>query len=140
MFLNCLVAIFKNIFCFSSCPHREQMQKVFVGLKRRLAAVNGQQVVDVAVQVLQFAQVDLFLVYVVRQRLVERDQVLQVDTQDGHLEAPAFVVDPPVVAVVAPRREEFCEFTQDLLGNKERKNVRLHQPNTVNRFKKCNYG
>lgn len=84
--------------------------------------MNGQQVVDVAVQVLQFAQVDLFLVYVVRQSLVERDQVLQVDTQDGHLEAPAFVVDPPVVAVVAPRREEFCEFTQDLLGNEERKN------------------
>lgn len=35
-----------------SVLYREQMQKVFVGLERRRVAVEGQQIVDVAVQVL----------------------------------------------------------------------------------------
>lgn len=90
-----------HLISFVPVLYREQMQKVFVGLEGRRAAVNGQQVVDVAVQVLQFAQVDLLLVDEVRQGLVERDQVLQVDPQDGHLKALALAVDAPVVAVVA---------------------------------------
>lgn len=102
-------------FCFGP-PYREQVQEVFVGLEGGRAAVDGQQVADVAVQVLQLAQVDLLLVDVVRQRLVERDQVLQVDPQDGHLEAPALAVDAPVVAVVAARGEQLGEFAQDLTG------------------------
>lgn len=77
------------------------MQEVFVGLEGRRAGVDGHQVVDVAVQVLQLAQVDLVLVDVVRQGLVQRDQVLQVDAQDGNLEAAALVVNPSVVDVVA---------------------------------------
>lgn len=77
------------------------MQKVFVGLKRRCAAVNGQQVVDVAVEVLQLTQVNLVVIDVVWQGLIQRDQILQVDTQDGHLEAGALVINPPVVDVVA---------------------------------------
>lgn len=81
--------------------YREQMQKVFVGLERRRVAVYRQQVVDVAVEMLQLAQVDLVLVDVVRQGLIERDEILQVDTQDGHLEAAAVIVNPPVVDVVA---------------------------------------
>lgn len=79
----------------------EQVQEVFVGLERRRAAVNGQQVADVAVQVLQLAQVDLILFYVVRQGLVQRDEIFQMDTQDGDLEAAALVVNPPIVAIVA---------------------------------------
>lgn len=77
------------------------MQKVFVGLKRRCAAVNGQQVVDVAVEVLQLTQVNLVLIDVVWQGLIQRDQILQVDAQDGHLEAGALAINPPVVDVVA---------------------------------------
>lgn len=90
------------------------MQKVFVGLKRWCAGVNGQQVVDVAVQVLQLAQVDLVIVDVVRQGLIQRDQILQVDAQDGHLEAAALIVDSPIVAVVAARRQQLCHLTQGL--------------------------
>lgn len=63
--------------------------------------MNGQQVVDVAVEVLQLAQVNLVLVDVVRQGLIQRDQILQVDAQNWHLEAGALVVNPPVVDVVA---------------------------------------
>lgn len=84
-----------------SVSYSEQMQKVFVGLKRRRAAVNGQQVIDVAVEMLQLAQVNLVLVDVVGQGLIQRDQILQVDTQDWHLEAGALTVNSPVVAVVA---------------------------------------
>lgn len=47
------------------------MQKVFIGLKRWRAAVDGQQVIDVAVQVLQLAQVDLVLVDVAGQSLIQ---------------------------------------------------------------------
>lgn len=65
--------------------------------------MKAQQVVDVAVQVLQLAQVDLVLFYEVRKSFIERDQILQVDPQDGHLEASTIVVNSPVVAVVAPR-------------------------------------
>lgn len=90
------------------------MQEVFVGLERRRAGVDGQQVIDVAVQVLQLAQVDLVPFDVVRQGLVQRDQVLQVDAQDGHLEAAALVVNPPIVSVVAARREQLCHLTQGL--------------------------
>lgn len=90
------------------------MQKVFVGLKRRRAAVDGQQVADVAVEVLQLAQVDLVLADVVRQGLVERDQILEVDAQDGHLEAAAFVVNPSVVDVVAAWRQQLRQLTQGL--------------------------
>lgn len=54
----------------------EQMQKVFVGLKRRREAVDGQQVADVVVEVLQLAQVNLVLTNVVRQGLIEWDQIL----------------------------------------------------------------
>lgn len=96
--------------------HREQMQEVFVGLERWRAAVDGQQVVDVAVQVLQFAQVDLVLVQVVWQGLVERDQVLEMDPQDGHLEAVTLVVNTPVVAVVASRGEQVRHLAQGLKG------------------------
>lgn len=52
------------------------MQKVFVGLEGRRAAVNGQQIANVAVKVLQLAQVNLVLANVVRQGLIERDQIL----------------------------------------------------------------
>lgn len=97
----CFLILICNKFNAVSVSYCEQMQQVFVGLEGRRAAVNGQQVVDVAVQVLQLAQVDLLLVYVVRQSLVQRDQVLEVDTQDGHFESAALVVNPPVVAVVA---------------------------------------
>lgn len=97
------------------------MQKVFVGLERRLAAVDGQQVVDVAVQVLQLAQVDLLLLNVVRHGLIERDQVFQVDAQDGDLEAFAVVVNPAVVAVVAARGEQLCHLTQSLQGDQQRR-------------------
>lgn len=90
------------------------MQKVFVGLQGRRAAVDGHQVADVAVQVLQLAQVDLVPIDVVRKGLVQRDQVLQVDAQDGHLEAAAHVVDPPVVDVVAARGEQLRHLTQGL--------------------------
>lgn len=76
--------------------------------------MDRQQVVDVAVQVLQLAQIDLVLLQVVRQGLVQRDQVLQVDTQDGHLEAGALHVGPSVVAVVAPRGEQLCHLAQSL--------------------------
>lgn len=54
----------------------EQVQKVFVGLEGRRAAVNGQQIANVAVKVLQLAQVNLVLANVVRQGLIERDQIL----------------------------------------------------------------
>lgn len=83
----------------------EQVQKVLVGLKGRREAVNGQQLIDVAVEMLQLAQVDLVLSDIVGQRLVERDQVLQVNAKDGHLEAAALAVDPAVVAVVAAGRQ-----------------------------------
>lgn len=97
-----------------SDAHREQMQKVLVGLKGRRAAVDGQQLVDVAVEMLQLAQVDLVLVDVVGQRLVQRDQVLQVDAQDGHLEAGTLAVHPAVVAVVAAGREQLGHLAQGL--------------------------
>lgn len=102
-----------------SISYREQMQKVFVGLKGRRAAVNGQQVIYVAVQVLQFAQVDLVFVDVVWQGLIQRDQILQVDAQDGHLEAAALIVNPPVVAVVAARGEELSHLAQGLKEEKD---------------------
>lgn len=54
----------------------EQMQKVFVGLEGRRAAVNSQQIANVAVKVLELAQVNLVLANVVRQGFIERDQVL----------------------------------------------------------------
>ena len=98
--------------------YREQMQEVFVGLEGRRAGVDGHQVVDVAVQVLQLAQVDLVHVDVVRQGLVQRDQVLQVDAQDGDLEAGALVVNPSVVDVVAARGEQLCHLTQGLMEDK----------------------
>lgn len=97
------------------------MQKVFVGLERRRAAVDGQQIADVAVEVLQLAQVDLVLTNVVRQRLIERDQILQVDTEDGHLEAAAFVVNPSVADVVAVWWQQLRQLTQGLEAGKERK-------------------
>lgn len=97
------------------------MQKVFVGLERRRAAVDGQQVADVAVEVLQLAQVDLVLTDVVRQGLVERDQILEVDAQDGHLEAAAFVVNPSVVDVVAAWRQQLRQLTQGLKNQANRK-------------------
>lgn len=93
------------------------MQEVFVGLKGRRAVVNGQQVVDVAVQVLQLAQVDLVSLDKVWQSLVQGDQVLQVDTQDGHLEAAALVVNPAVVAVVAAGGEQLRHLTEGLTEN-----------------------
>lgn len=102
------------------------MQKVLVGFKGRRAAVNGQQVVDVAVQVLQLAQVDLVLLQIVGQRLVQRDQVLQVHTQDGHLEATALVINPPVVAVVTARGQKLCHLTQSLSRRQnEQENVNV---------------
>lgn len=94
--------------------YREQVQKVLVGLKGRREAMDGQQLVDVAVKMLQLAQVDLVLVDVVRQRLVERDQVLKVDAQDGHLETAALTVDSAVVAVVAAGREQLGHLAQGL--------------------------
>lgn len=99
----------------------EQMQKVFVGLERRRAVVNGEQVADVAVEVLQLAQVDLVLADVVGQGLVERDQVLEVDAEDGHLEAGAFVVNPAVVDVVAARRQQLRQLAQGLRAGGQRK-------------------
>lgn len=93
------------------------MQKVLVGLKRRRTAVNGQQVVDVTVEMLQFAQVYFVVLHIIRQSLVQGDQVLQMNTQDGHLEAGALVVYPPVVAVVTAGGEELCHLTQDLSDN-----------------------
>ena len=94
------------------------MQQVLVGLEGRCAAVDGQQVVDVAVKVLQLAQVDLVPINVVGQCLVQRDQVLQMDAQDGNLEAAALIVDPSVVAVVAARGEQLRHLAQGL-GAKE---------------------
>lgn len=76
------------------------MQKVLIGLEGRRAAVNGQQVVDIAVEILQLAQVYLVLVDVVRQGLIQRDQILEVNAQDRHLEAGALAVNPAVVTVV----------------------------------------
>lgn len=76
------------------------MQKVLIGLEGRRAAVNGQQVVDIAVEMLQLAQVYLVLVDVVRQGLVQRDQILEVNAQDRHFEAGALAVNPAVVTVV----------------------------------------
>lgn len=102
-----------------SVSYREQVQKVFVGLEGRRAAVDGQQVADVAVQVLQLAQVDLVLLNVVWQDFVQRDQILQVDAQDGHLEAAALVVNPAVVAVVAARGEQLCHLAQGLKKGKD---------------------
>ena len=90
------------------------MQEVFVGLEGGRAAVDGQQLVDVAVEVLQLAQVDLVPLHVVGQRLVQGDQVLQVHPQDGHLEAGAVAVHPPVVAVVATRRQQLRHLAQGL--------------------------
>lgn len=90
------------------------MQEVFVGFKGRCAAVDGQQIADVAVEVLQLAQVNLVLTNVVRQGLVEWDQILQVDAEDGHLKAAAVVVNPSVVDVVAARWQQLCQLTQGL--------------------------
>lgn len=94
------------------------MQKVFVGLKRRRAAVDGQQIADVAVEVLQLAQVNLVLTNVVRQRLIEWDQIFQVDTEDGYLKAAAFVVNPSVVDVVAVWWQQLRQLTQGLKAGK----------------------
>lgn len=76
------------------------MQQVFVGLERWLALVDGQQIADVTVQVLELSQVDLFSVQVGRQCLVQRDKVFKVHTQDGNFKASALVVYSSVVSVV----------------------------------------
>lgn len=114
-------SVYLNLKKLSPCfvLYREQVQKVFVGLEGWCAAVNCQQVIDVAVQVLQLAQVDLVLFDVVRQGLIQRDQILQVDAQDGHFKACAIVVNSPVVAVVAARREQLCHLTQGLRDDKD---------------------
>ena len=65
-------------------------------------------------RLLQLAQVDLVPVDVVGQGLVQRDQVLQVDAQDRHLEAAALVVEAPVVDVVAARGEQLRHLAQGL--------------------------
>lgn len=90
------------------------MQKVLVGLKGRCEAVDGQQLVNVAVEMLQLAQVNLVLIDVVGQRLIKRNQVLKVDAEDGHLEAATLAVDPAVVAVVTAGREQLGHLAQGL--------------------------
>ena len=84
--------------------------------------MDGQQLADVAVEVLQLAQVDLVPLHIVGQRLVQGDQVLQVHAQDGHLEPGALAVHAPVVTVVAARRQQLRHLTQGLgKGGGERK-------------------
>lgn len=85
--------------------------------------MNGQQVVDIAVEMLQLAQVDLVLVDIVRQGLVQRDQILEVDAQDRHLEAGALAVNPAVVTEVAAGGEQLCHLTQGLGKDEIRKVV-----------------
>lgn len=46
---------------------------------------------------LQLPQVDLIVLKVVWQRLVEGDQVFEMNAQDGYLESSAFVVHTSVV-------------------------------------------
>lgn len=112
-----------ELFKSQSAPYREQVQKVFVGFEWRRRAVKGQQVVDVAVQVLQLAQVDLLLFDVIWQGLVQRDQILEVDAQDGHLETAALIVNAPVVDVVAPRGKQLSHLTQGLKEDKDQRLV-----------------
>lgn len=110
----------------SSFTHREQVQQVLVGLERRFALVDGKQLADVAVQVLQLAQVDFLVLQVIRQRLIQRDQVLEVDAQDGHLKSAALVVHAPVVSVVTVGREQLGELAQRLQPKCNIRTVILH--------------
>lgn len=100
-------------------PHREQVQQVFVGLKWWLALVDGQQIADVAVQVLQLSQVDLVNLQVVRQSFVQRNQIFKVHTQDGNFKATGFTVYSSVVSVVTVGGEQLCELAQGLQTENE---------------------
>lgn len=66
---------------------------------------------------LHFPQVDLIVFEVVWQRLVEGDQVFEMNAQDGHLESSAVVVHAPVVWIVAVGRQQLCELTESLWEN-----------------------
>lgn len=65
---------------------------------------------------LQFPQVDLIVLKVVWQRLVEGDQIFEMNTQNGHLESSALAVYPPVVWIVAVGWQQLCELTESLGG------------------------
>lgn len=94
------------------------MHEVFVGVQPRWDQLQLDQLVDVAVERLQLLDVDFVLVHVVGHGLVDRDQVFEVDTQDGDLEASAPVVGLPVVVKVPAGGQQVRHLVQYLDGGK----------------------
>lgn len=90
------------------------MQEVLVGVEGRCAGVDVQQLLDVAVQVLNFTQVDLVFLQVAGKHLIQGDQVFQMHSQDGHPEAPALSEHPSIAAVVAAGGQQVHHLVQDL--------------------------
>ena len=91
--------------------------------------MHSQQVSDVAVQVLQLAQVDLVALQVVGQGHVQGHEVLEVHPQDGQLEPGAVPVHTPVRPVVAAGRQQVRQFAQRLwrTGERGHRGTRLYQ-------------
>lgn len=94
--------------------YRQKVDQVLVGVQPGGDLLQLDQLVDVAVERLELLHVHLAVLHVVRHGLVDRNQVFEVDAQDGDLEARAPVVRLPVVVVVPAGGQQVRHLVQDL--------------------------
>lgn len=76
------------------------MNQVFVSIQPRWVLLQLDQLIDVVVEGLQLLYVNLAVLHIVRHGFVDRDEVFQVDTQDGDFKPCAFAVGLPVIVIV----------------------------------------
>lgn len=94
--------------------YRQKMDQVLVGVQVGGDLLELDQLIDVAVESLELLDVHLAVLHKVRHGLIDRNQVFEVDAQDGDLEARAPVVRLPVVVVIPAGGQEVCHLVQNL--------------------------
>lgn len=92
------------------------MDQVLVGVQPGRDLLQLDQLIDVAVERLELLDVHLAVLHIVRHGLIDRNQVFEVDAQDGDLEACAPAVLLSVVVVVPAGGQQVRHLVQNLRG------------------------
>lgn len=99
--------------------YRQQVDQVLVGVQPRGDLLQLDQLVDVAVQSLQLLDVHLVVLHVIRHGLVDRDQVFEVDPEDGDFETRTPVVSLSIVVIVPAGGQQVRHLVQYLGSEKK---------------------
>lgn len=96
--------------------HGEQVDEVHVGFHLGCSTLKGHQLVEGEIELLHLYDVHLVVVHPVGEDHVHGDQVLQVDSQDGDLEAFGVCEGLAVSTVVSIGGDQLRHLIPDLMG------------------------